>query len=217
MNTRTKKMTTLAMLCALAYVVMAVGRIPVVMFLSYDPKDIIIAIGGFIYGPLAAFTVSAVVSLIEMVTVSDTGVIGVIMNILSTCGFACTAAFIYKKKHTMSGAVIGLLSGVAVMTTLMLLWNYLITPLYMHCPRETVAGMLIPTFLPFNLLKGGINMAVTLLFYKPVVTALRKAKLLEESAEHKPAEKGKKIGLALVSLLLLITCILVILVWKGIL
>ena len=33
-----KKLTTLAMLCALAYVVMAVGRIPILLFLSYDPE-----------------------------------------------------------------------------------------------------------------------------------------------------------------------------------
>lgn len=215
MNTRTKKLTTLAMLCAFAYVIMVIGRIPIVLFLKYDPKDIIITIGGFIYGPLAALAVSFVVSMIEMFTVSDTGVIGVIMNILSTCGFACTAALIYKKKHSMSGAVIGLLSGIGVMTVLMLLWNYLVTPIYMGYPREAVAEMLVPVFLPFNLLKGGLNMAITLLLYKPIVTALRKAKLIE-SSEQKNTEKGKKIGLALASFLLLVTCVLIVLVWKGI-
>ncbi len=216
MNTRTKKLTTLAMMCAFAYVIMVIGRIPIVMFLKYDPKDVIVTIGGFIYGPLAAFAISAIVSLVEMFTVSDTGVIGLIMNILSTCGFACTAALIYKKKRTMSGAVIGLISGVLVMTILMILWNYLITPIYMGYPREAVANMLLPVFLPFNLLKGGLNMAITLLLYKPIVTALRKAKLLETSSEQKKVEKGKKVGLALVSLLLLATCILIILVWTGI-
>ena len=48
MNNKTKKLTTFGMLCALAYVVAAVGRIPLVLFLKYDPKDIIIAIGGLI-------------------------------------------------------------------------------------------------------------------------------------------------------------------------
>lgn len=57
MDERTKKLTTLAMLCALAYIAVAVFRIPVVLFLKYDPKDVIIAIGGFIYGPLPAFVV----------------------------------------------------------------------------------------------------------------------------------------------------------------
>jgi len=39
------------MLCALAYVVVVVGRIPIILFLKYDPKDVIIAIGGLIFGP----------------------------------------------------------------------------------------------------------------------------------------------------------------------
>ncbi len=34
---RTKKLAVTGMLCALAYVVAAVGRIPIVLFLKYDP------------------------------------------------------------------------------------------------------------------------------------------------------------------------------------
>ena len=48
---QTKKLTVLAMLCAVAYVIVALVRIPVVMFLKYEPKDVIIAFGGFLYGP----------------------------------------------------------------------------------------------------------------------------------------------------------------------
>lgn len=48
MNSSTKKITTLAMISAIAYVVVVVGRVPVVMFLKYDPKDIVITLGGLI-------------------------------------------------------------------------------------------------------------------------------------------------------------------------
>ena len=44
----TKKLTVLAMLAALSFIVMVVGRIPVVLFLKYDPKDVVITIAGFI-------------------------------------------------------------------------------------------------------------------------------------------------------------------------
>ncbi len=214
MNSKTKKIVIIAMLCAIAYAVMVVGRVPVVLFLKYDPKDVIITIGGFLFGPLTAFLVSVVVSLVEMVSVSDTGIIGCIMNILSTCAFACTAAYIYKKKHTLSGAVIGLAAGCVLMTIVMLLWNYLFTPIYLGYPREAVAEMLLPVFLPFNLLKGGLNMAITLLIYKPIVTGLRKAGLIELSDQK--AEKGKRTGIILISLFLLATCIFFVLVLKGI-
>ncbi len=214
MNSKTKKIVIIAMLCAIAYAVMVVGRVPVVLFLKYDPKDVIITIGGFLFGPLTAFLVSVVVSLVEMVSVSDTGIIGCIMNILSTCAFACTAAYIYKKKHTLSGAVIGLAAGCVLMAIVMLLWNYLFTPIYLGYPREAVAEMLLPVFLPFNLLKGGLNMAITLLIYKPIVTGLRKAGLIELSDQK--AEKGKRTGIILISLFLLATCIFFVLVLKGI-
>lgn len=190
MKLSTKKLTTIAMLCAIAFVIVAFVRIPVVLFLKYEPKDVIITIGGFMMGPMASLIISTVVALIEMVTISDTGVIGAVMNLISSCAFCCTAAFIYKKKHTMQGAVIGLFSGAVIMTGIMLLWNYLITPIYMGYPREAVAAMLLPVFLPFNLLKGFLNTGISLLIYKPVVGALRKAHLIEmSSSSGSPAKK----------------------------
>lgn len=215
MKMNTKKLVLLAMLSAMAFLMVALIRIPVVLFLKYEPKDVIITIGGFLLGPMASFVISLVVSLIEMVTISETGPIGAIMNLLSTCAFSCTAAFIYKKHHTLKGAIIGLIAGSVVTIVAMLLWNYLITPLYMTgTSRTDIAGMLIPVFLPFNALKAGFNSALTLAFYKPVVTALRKAKLVEANPGK---QSSSKIGIYLLSAALLITCILVLLVMRGIL
>lgn len=174
MNTKTRKLTMIGMLCALAYTMTAVGRVPIVLFLKYDPKDIMIVIGGLIFGPFTSFIVALIVSFIEMFTISGNGILGFIMNVISSCSFACTAAFIYKKKHTLSGAVLGLLCGCGCMVSVMLFWNYLIAPVYMGYPREAVVELLLPAFLPFNLIKGGINTAVAMLLYKPVVTALRR-------------------------------------------
>lgn len=210
MRFNTKKLVTLAMLSAIAYIVVALGRIPIVLFLEFEAKDVIITIGGFIFGPLSAFLISLVVSLVEMVTVSDTGIIGLLMNVISSCAFACTAAFVYKRNRTLAGAAIGLILGSLAMTSSMLLWNYIITPVYMNLPREQVAEMLAPIFLPFNLIKSGLNAALTMLLYKPVVTALRKRNLVP-----KRETEGKKsffnFGVVLTSLFVIITCILFIL------
>ena len=180
---RTKKLIVIAMLSAIAYLVMVFGRIPIVLFLKYDPKDAIITVGGLLFGPMTAFAMSALVSFIEMLTVSTTGFIGLLMNVVSSCSFACTAALIYKKKHTFKGAILGLISGWLAMAAIMLLWNYLIAPIYMGYPREAVAGLLLPVFLPFNLLKGGLNGAVVMLIYKPISKALRSAKLMPRPGE----------------------------------
>ena len=212
MNSNTKKITTTAMLCALAYVVMYFGRVPILsvgpLTLKYDPSDIIVTLGGFIWGPLTSCIVSFIVATIEAFSASDTGIFGWIMNIVQTLSFACVAAFIYKKKHTLSGAVIGLTTGWLFSTAVMILWNYLLTPIYMGYPREAVVALLIPAFLPFNLLKGGLNASVTFLLYKPVITALRKTGLVP-APEKKT--KRKNPGFLILAFLILVTCVLIIL------
>lgn len=213
MNSKTKKITTLAMLSAISYLIMVIGRFPVVLFLKYDPKDVIITLGGLIWGPLTSLIVSVVVSLIEMVTVSETGILGCIMNVISSCSFACTAAAIYKKKRTLSGAVIGLVVGSVLMIGVMLLWNYLITPIYMGYPREAVAELLLPAFLPFNALKAGLNAGFTFLLYKPVVTALRKSGYISVSENQ---NKRNSIGYIILAIAIIITCILIILSMQDI-
>ena len=233
-SARTRKIAILAMLCALAYVIMVFGRIPVMTvppFLKYDPKDVIFTIGGFIFGPLSVFVMSFIVSFLEMITVSDTGFIGALMNLLSTCAFACTAAFIYKKIHSLKGAVIGLVAGWFATTAVMILWNYIITPIYLASLshglsdmavlsqavrelRPVVAGMLIPIFLPFNLIKGGMNAAITMLVYKPIRAGLSASRLLPETVAIRSKSKIN-VGAMLVSLFVLITGILLILVYQG--
>ena len=54
------------------------------------------------------------------------------------------------------------------MTVIMAGANLLVTPLYMGVGREVVKGMLLPAIIPFNLLKGVINGAITLLVYKRI-------------------------------------------------
>lgn len=139
--------------------------------------------------------------------------LGCIMNIVQTLSFACTASVIYKKKHTLSGAVIGLASGWLITVIVMLLWNYLVTPLYMGYPREAVVELLLPAFLPFNLLKGGLNASITFLLYKPIVTALRKngyVATLENEARQKHT------GLLILASFIIVTCVLIILSMNGI-
>jgi len=207
------------MLCAVAFVVTVLIRIPIVAaapFLKLDFKDVIIVIGGFIFGPLSAAMVSLVVSFLEMVSVSDNGVVGFAMNVLASCAFACTASAVYKRRRTAGVALAGLLQGCVAMTAVMLLWNYLIMPPYMGVERSEVAALLVPALLPFNLLKSGINAAVSILLYKPVVLALRRTGLVPAPEERGGSGKPM-VGVLLVAGIVLVTCVLFALALKGIL
>ena len=211
-----RTVTSLAMLTALTYIAMLLSKMlpQFYGFLQFEIKGTVVAIGGFLFGPLSAAIISIVVAVIEMFTASDTGPIGCIMNCLAACAFACPAAFIYQKMRTKKGAVIGLSVGIVTLTVVMLLWNYLITPVYMHMDRSVVASMLPTVFLPFNLVKGGLNMALTLVLYKPVVTALRKARLAPER-EAAQSENRFDAGFLLFSFALLATFVVLVLVLSG--
>jgi len=212
-----KKITTLAMLAALAYVVMAFIRIPLMPaapYLEYDPKDIFFVIAGFLIGPIEGLIVVVLVCLIELVTVSTSGPIGLLMNIIASLAFVLPAAIVYKHKKTSLGALIGLLLGVFCMTGSMILWNFLIAPIYTGTPRAAIVPMLPTVFLPFNLIKAGINMALTLMIYKPISVILHRSGLVEyqvkedekDTAEKKPSGKFSFLPL-IVGFIILCACI----------
>ena len=131
--------TVIAMFAAVSYVLVIISKaIPnVAGFLSYEPKDAMIVIAGLLFGPLSSVLISLIVSFIEMITISSTGFYGFIMNAIASCAFSVLPAWYYQKNRTKKGAIIGLCGGVICMTAVMLLWNYIITPLYMH-PKKVV-------------------------------------------------------------------------------
>lgn len=213
-NMKVKEMTTLGILCALAMVINLLAifpLVPAVPWLTYDPKDIIIVIGGFIYGPFASFLMSAICSVLEVVIKGGT-VLDILMNVISTCTFACVAAAVYKKNHTKKGAMIGLGIGIVCTTVSMVVWNYIVTPFYYQMPRSAVVALMLPGIIPFNLLKAGLNAGITLFLYKSIVTILRGAHLVEES--HSQHSKG--MGLVGIGLFIVISMVFIILAMQGI-
>ncbi len=216
----------MGMFTALSFVAVLIAKWipPVAGMLSYEPKDALIAIAGFIFGPLSCAIVALLCSLIEMLTISHTGFYGFLMNAVATCAFAVPAAWIYHKNRTRKGALIGLLAGVLTMAACMVVWNYIVTPYYLQkisdSPmsiaeyRSLVGSMLASVFLPFNLIKGGINAGLAMLLYKPVVSALRGVGLVAPSQ----GKKGRfSLGFTLFALAVLATFVLLLLVMLGVL
>ena len=186
-----QKIVGIAMFGALAFVVSLVFRFPV-LFLTFDAKDAIITLAGFIFGPISAVVTSLLAATIEL-SISDTGVYGFIMNFASSATFSFTASLIYKYKRTFSGSVIAFYSATVVLTIVMVCMNILVTPFYMGAPRSVVIDMIPTVLLPFNFAKALMNSAVAMLLYKPVITALRRAKLIKTS-DNAIAKGDKKAG-----------------------
>lgn len=205
-NKNLKKMVVVSLFCALAYICVFVFRFKV-QFLTFDIKDAVITVCSFLYGPLSGIVVSAVVSLLEFITVSDTGIYGLIMNFLSSIAFCVPASLLYRKVKKTSTAVIGLALSVVSMTAVMIAANMLITPFYMGVGIEVVKSLIVPLLLPFNFIKAVLNSALTMIIYKPMVNSIRAVGLSEKSEQS--AYKFNKTTVIVLVVSLLIAAIAV--------
>lgn len=171
-TTKTRKLTTMALLSALAVIMVALIHFPLLPaapFLEYDPADIAILIGTFLFGPMSGLALTAIVSVLQGLTVSAaSGPIGILMHFLATGAFSLMAGLIYRKRHDITGAVLALAAGTIAMTIIMSICNLLLTPIFLGAPLQTVLDLMLPAIVPFNLLKATINSVVTFFVYKPI-------------------------------------------------
>lgn len=173
-----RKLTVMAMLVAVSVILVWLVHFPLfptAAFLEYDPADIPILIGTFAYGPVAGLLLTIAASAVQALTVSaQSGLYGFLMHVISSSLLAVTAGIIYSFRHTRGGAAVALICGTLAMGLGMLLANHFITPVFMGVPTAVVDNMLLTVFLPFNLIKAGLNALVVFLIYKPISSRLIK-------------------------------------------
>ena len=178
----------MAMFVAISIVLVWLIHFPIfpsAAYLEYDPADIPILIGTFAYGPLAGIVLTVIAAGIQGFTVSAaSGVYGIIMHVLATGSLVITAGLIYRYKKTRAGAAIGILAGGAVMAAVMCIANLIVTPHFLGAPVEAVKAILLPIIVPFNLIKVGINGAVTFLIYKTVSRFIKTEKKSKKLAAN---------------------------------
>ncbi len=184
-GSKTKKLVLISLFTAISVVLLMVPflrfpLIPAAAFLEYDAMDVPILIGGFALGPAAGFLITALAAIVQGFTVSSSsGLYGIIMHFIATGAFVGVSAAIYKKNRSVKKLIVALVCGALSMTAVMIPANIFITPLFMGVSRSVVINMLLPVFLPFNLLKSFINAAVTFLVYMPLKGVIEKGSLIK--------------------------------------
>ncbi|HPP36301.1 MAG TPA: ECF transporter S component [Clostridiales bacterium] len=177
MNVNIRKMTTIAVLSALSIVLMLLIRFPILPaapYLIYEPADVPILIGGFLFGPAAGIIITAIVCVIQAFALSTDGWVGLVMHVMATGSLVITSSVIYRRYHKLSGAIIALVAGTLAMTLVMIPVNLVIQPNFYGIPIETVKSLLVPAIIPFNLIKAGANSLLTLLVYKRISLFVKK-------------------------------------------
>lgn len=166
-----RKMVVLAVLSALSIVLMQFIRFPIIPaapYLIYEPADIPMLIGSFVYGPISGFLITIVVSAIQATLFSTDGIVGFVMHVIASGTFGITSGLIYKKFHSLKGAIVALTAGTILRTLIMIPTNLIIQTNFYGNPYEVVKGMLLPAIIPFNLIIAVINSVVTLIVYKTI-------------------------------------------------
>lgn len=168
----------MAMLTAVSIVLVYVIHFPLIPaapFLEYDAADVPVLIGAMMLGPVSGIVILLAVCLIQAMTVSAaSGWIGFMMHFIASSVLVIISSVIYKKKKSTAGLIIGLVAGSIAMTVVMIPLNLIFTGIFMGAGTQTVVEMLIPAIIPFNLLKAGINSAITFAVFTPIVQILKK-------------------------------------------
>lgn len=207
-NKNIKRLAVCAMLIAVSFLVtFCTAMFKVSGFLSLDLKDAVLSMISLMYGPLYGFISVIAVALLEFITISSTGVYGLIMNILASGTFVLVCGTVYKFKRNFTGAILAGILTIISVTAVMITANIFITPYYLKMPTEVVLDMIIPVLLPFNLFKSVLNSSLMLLIYKPFTNVLKKNRLLEQKTENTYKMNARSVLLTVVSAVLAIVAV----------
>lgn len=164
-------------------------------FLKIDISDLPALIGTFAFGPAAGIGIELLKNILHGIFNGNTMFIGELANFLVGSVFVIVSGLIYKTNKTRIVAVISLALGTIVMSIAAGILNYYVfLPLYetvLHFPISAVVGMgtkinpritnlnsfIIWSIMPFNVIKGILVSAITVVVYKSVSPVLHREQL----------------------------------------
>ena len=127
-NNRLKKITRIAVLAAIAFVLQMLGNlVPKIVFLEIEFSDLPALIAAFAMGPMAGVMVELIKNLLHSFFTS-TGLVGELANFTVNGIFVFTAGMIYKYNRTHRGALVSMLIAVITMTLAAIAVNLFIMP-----------------------------------------------------------------------------------------
>ena len=183
---RNRWITLVAMMSALTYLLyLPIFRIPIILFLELNLSEVVIFIGGFSLGPLAAIFIGLFRFLFSLLF-TTTGGIGELADYIYSMAFVLPGAILYQRHRDKNTATLGFMVGfISQLTVTSLLNALVITELYLNLFLNVTPEafleyiqMVLPQvenpywslvlwlYLPFNVFKNLVIIALTLVTYK---------------------------------------------------
>lgn len=164
----TRKAMLTAMLSAIAVILAVSFHVPIIpaaAYLEYDMADIPILFITLSLGIPYGLISTIVVSVLQGVAASASGIIGIIMHIFATSILVIVSGLIYKRFNSIVGLILALIIGVIAWVVGMIIFNIIFTPIFLGTPRQAVIEMIVPITIPFNLIKAGANSVAGAILY----------------------------------------------------
>ncbi|BCV25974.1 MAG TPA: ECF transporter S component [Firmicutes bacterium] len=156
-------------------------------FLKFDFGDVPALIAGFAFGPAAGVLAEAIKCIVFLLSGrSEAGIIGVSANFVTGASLVLAAALVYRRVHTLQGAVLSLFVGTLAMTATVTIADiYIFLPLW-NVPAQQILPLAVSAIVPFNLIKGTLTSTATFLLYKRVSALLGAPALVSQPAKARP-------------------------------
>ena len=183
---RMRWITLVGMMSALTYILyLPILRIPLILFLELNLSEVVIFIGGFSLGPLAAIFIGLFRFLFSLLY-STTGGIGELADYIYSMAFVLPGVFLYQRHRDKKTASLGFIIGFVSQLTITSLLNALVMTdlyltLFLNLTPEAFLGyiqtvlpqvenpywsLVLWMYLPFNIFKNVVIIALTLVTYK---------------------------------------------------
>ncbi|MEZ3435826.1 MAG: ECF transporter S component [Lachnospiraceae bacterium] len=184
---RVKTIAFVGLMGALSAILMLL-RFPIPFmppFMSFDLSGVMEMLGGYMFGPGAAFCIILVKILLQLVIQGSLSLgTGEIQNLILSSCYVLPAVFLYYRNKTKKRAVAGMAVSTVLVAVVAVFTNlYMIIPFYANLMGNTMDDfvamctavnpmmkdaltMALFGIVPFNLIKYGATSVVTFLLYK---------------------------------------------------
>lgn len=191
---RVKKIAFVGLMGAVSAVLM-LFRFPIPFmppFLSFDLSGVMEMLGGYMFGPAAAFCIIIVKILLQLVIQGTFSLgTGELQNLILSSCYVMPAILIYHRSKSKKTAAAGMAISTIVVSVVAVFTNlYMIIPFYVNLFGMTMddiismctavnpamkdaASMAVLGILPFNLIKYGATSVLTFLLYKRLSKLIR--------------------------------------------
>ncbi|MBE3557558.1 MAG: ECF transporter S component [Firmicutes bacterium] len=170
----TSRLVRVALLGAMAALFMRFIHFPLfppAPYLKYDPGDLPVVLAALTMGPVATLEVVVLKEVLALLFIGHP--LGILMNtVVSMTMGGITALWMRNRPLTAVQTAFATGGAAVVCTAVMVPVNLFEVPFEFGTPRAAVAAMILPIYVPFNLIKGMLTAVLAVLLVRVRVVHL---------------------------------------------